>query len=268
MARVKEKKRLLDRLRFIAAFGWGNSFPNTPATPASPRRKRISHRASPAFTLIEIMLALAIFSLLAGAVFFSVQAVGNASAILGTEQLRARKTDAFLSWCRKGFHNLSARSEIALQTRDSGAAGLAVELVIHRAPGAFSLGEFDAGGTEIVLGAIPDGRGAATVSVARFPGNLTEREQRRYLEETEWIPLLEGVKNLSWTFWNPAEKKFLEEWPEGQGLPEMIHLKMVLDSGEIVEAVFRPPTLQKQTETAQPNDTPSPSPVPVPPIPR
>lgn len=195
------------------------------------------------FTLIEVMLALMIFTLLAGAVFTSVQAVSSASAVLGVEQLRARKIDAFLTWVRRGFRNLSGRSEVILRTRDSGGAGRAVELIIRRAPGAFSLGEFDANGGEVVLSAIPDGRGTATISVTRFPSSMSVSDSVKFLEKAEWLPLLEGVRTLQWTFWNPDEQKFIEEWTEGQPLPKLVHLKMGLDSGEIVEAVFRPPQL-------------------------
>jgi len=195
------------------------------------------------FTLIEVILALGIFSLLAGALFFSVQAVTTANAVLGQEQMRARKVDAFLNWCRRGFRNLGPRSEIILRTRETGAAGLAVDLVIRRAPGAFSLGEFDAIGPDLVLSAIPDGKGSATLSVARFPGSWSLTESSERLRPEDWLPLLEGIRLLRWSFWNPPEQMFQDEWPEGRPLPEMMRLVMTLESGEEIEAVFRPPRL-------------------------
>jgi len=209
---------------------------------------------SRAFTLIEVILALGIFSLLAGALFFSVQAVTTASAVLGHEQMRSRKVDAFLNWCRRGFRNLGPRSEIILRTRETGAAGLAVEIIIRRAPGAFSLGEFDAVGGDLILAAIPDGRGGATVSVARFPGTWTLQESAEKLQAADWLPLLEGVRLLRWSFWNSLEEIFQEEWPEGRPLPELLRLEMTLDSGEEIEAVFRPPRLEKRGEPSEIDD--------------
>ena len=200
--------------------------------------------------MIEVILALAIFSMLCGAVFFSVQAVGNASAVLGVEQMRARKIDAFLSWCRRGFRGVTARSEILLRSRDTGAAGLAVELVIRKAPGAFSLGEFDAGGSDLILAAIPDGRGSATISIVRFPGSMSLEEAAKQIQKEDWLPLLEGVKLLRWSFWSPQEEKFLEEWQDERSLPRMLRLQMTLDSGEEIETVFRLPKLVARGESA------------------
>jgi prepilin-type N-terminal cleavage/methylation domain-containing protein len=199
-----------------------------------------------AFTLIEVILALGIFSLLATALFFSVQAVTTASAVLGQEQMRSRKVDAFLNWCRRGFRNLGPRSEIILRTRETGNAGLAVELVIRRAPGAFSLGEFDALGADVILAAIPDGRGGAALSIARFPGSWSLQESAERLQPGDWLPMLDGIRLLRWGFWNPLEETFQEEWPEGRPLPELLRLQLTLDTGEEVEAVFRPPKLENR----------------------
>jgi hypothetical protein len=57
------------------------------------------------------------------------------------------------------------------------------------------------------------------------------------------LPLLEGVKLLRWSFWNPAEENFQDEWPEGRPLPEIFRLNMTLDTGEEIDAIFRPQRL-------------------------
>ena len=220
---------------------------------------RTSQRLRPsrglrAFTLIEVMLALAIFMILAGAVFFSVQSVTTASAVLGIEQLRSRKTDAFLSWCRRGFRSISGRSEIILRTRETGSAGLAVELIIRRAPGAFSLGEIDGAGGDVILGAIPDGKGGATLSVARFPGSWSLEDATKQLRNEDWFPLLENIRTLQWTFWNEPSGEFIEEQPAGSPMPELIRLRMTLESGEEIDSVFRPPRLVTRGQSPSEED--------------
>lgn len=205
-------------------------------------------RPRAAFTLIEIMLALAIFAVLAGAVFMSVQAVSNASAMLGVEQMRARKIDAFLSWCRRGFRSVSSRSEMTLRTRETGSAGLAVELILRRAPGAFPLGEADAAGGDLILAAIPDGRGTAVFSIARFPGTWSLEDTEKQLKPEDWFPLLEGIRTLQWGFWDNTSAEFVDMLPEGSPLPELVRLRMSLETGEEIEAVFRPPKLTPRGE--------------------
>jgi prepilin-type N-terminal cleavage/methylation domain-containing protein len=226
-----------------------------------PPAKRATRRA---FTLVEVILAMLIFSLLAGAVFMSVSAVSNASAILGTEQMNHRKLDALVRWCRRGFANLSSQSEIFLRTRDAGAAGRAVELIIRRAPGAFSLGEFDARGSDILLSAMPDGRGGAAFSLARLPGGLSGSDFDQALAEAEWFPILEGIRTLRWEFWNPTEQRFEEEWPEGRPLPELIRLQLTLVDGNEIGATFRLPRLTQPAVNPAAPPAPDPTPTPEP----
>ena len=212
------------------------------------------------FTLIEVLLALTIFAMLGGAVFFSVRAVSEAAAILGREQMQARKEDAFLAWCRRGFRNLSPESQIVLRTRDGGAAGLALELLILRAPGAFSLGEYDARGGDVALAAIPDGRGGATFSLARFSGRLGLDESAKFLARTEWVPLLENIRTLRWTFWSPLEGRFVEQWEDGQGVPELIRVEMTMPGGDLVNGIFR--TQHLAPLSVDPDADPEPTPEP------
>lgn len=213
-------------------------------------------RATPivhGFTLVEIIVALGIFSLLAGAIFFSVEAVTRASGVLTLEQVRSRKIDAFLQWCRRGFRALNARSEILLQTREYGSAGLAVDLIIRKAPGAFSLGDFDSRGPDLTISAVPDGRGGAEVCVARISSEPDLQKCFEQLRSEDWVKLLEDVRLLRWSFWIPEEEKFAEQWPAGRGLPRMLRLQMTLRSGEEIEAVFRTPRLVARGEMPSAN---------------
>ena len=221
-----------------------------------------------AFTLVEILIALAIFSMLAGAIFISVTSVTTAGGALAVEQMQVRKLDAFVSWCRKGFRNLSARSEVIVRTRDSGASGRAVDLVLRNAPGAFSIGEFDALGGDLILSAVPDGKGTAVFSMARIPGGTGSLEIDRELSQAEWLPVLDGIKTLRWSFWNPTDQKFVEEWQEGQRPPEMIRLELALASGESLAATFRLPRIEEpraegesgRNPDGNPDENPGPNP--------
>lgn len=195
------------------------------------------------FSLVEMILALGIFALLAGAVFISVQAITTASVTLAEEQMRARRMDAFLTWCRRGFRAVPPRALLILRTRDTGPAGLAVELILRRSPGAFSLGEWDARGPDLVLAALPDGKGTATLAIARFPGAWSLDDLGKNLRDQDWLPLLEGIRTLRWSFWDPVAAQFVEQWPPDTPLPELVRLQMRMATGEEVDSVFRIPRL-------------------------
>lgn len=212
-------------------------------------------RRSGGFTLVEVVLALMIFSFLVGAIFMSVAAVTNASAMLGDEQMRARKVDAFVRWVRSGFLNLSGDSSIEIQTRDTGAAGLAIDLVVRQAPGCFGLGEYDAVGGDVVLSTIPDGRGGADFSLARLPGGLEEAEFDRAIEDANWFPVMQGIRTLQWAFLNPVTGEFDETWDRPNETPEMIRLSFELVSGEALETLFFIPRLSEGTDFEDLPDT-------------
>lgn len=199
------------------------------------------------FTLVEVILALLIFSFLVGAIFMSVSAVTNASAMLGDEQMRARKIDAFVRWVRSGFLNLSAASRIEIRTRDTGAAGLAIDLLIRDAPGCFPLGQFDAMGSDVILSTIPDGRGGAEFSLARLPSGLEEAEFDRAVEDAVWFPVMEGIRTLRWGFLNPATGEFEETWDRPEETPDIINLAITLATGEVVDSYFYLPRLAESS---------------------
>lgn len=193
------------------------------------------------FTLIEVMLAVAIFLILVGAVFFSVGVATRAAAELGEEQIGARRVDAFLRYCRTGFANLPSTADLQLRARDAGRLGRIVEIVITGAPGAFSAGSTDAMGPHLILAALPDGRGHATMSITRYPGRLSGRELEHHLSRADWQPLLDEIEKLQWLFWSDLEGDFVETWEPGQGLPSMVTLNFRQAGHAEISATFRIP---------------------------
>jgi general secretion pathway protein J len=196
------------------------------------------------FTLVEMLLAIAIFVLLVGAVYTVVSVAVTASSNLGEEQMEARKLGAFQDFLRRGFVNLPVEAEISLRARSRGSLGKGMELVIRPAAGAFEVGPASGQGSGVVLGTISDKEGTQ-FSVARFPARLDQDALTQYLDKALWMPILSKVDSLRWRFWDKNLNQFVETWDKGQEHPEMIELTMGVGGEPPFTSIFRLPALSQ-----------------------
>lgn len=212
----------------------------------------LQRRQLAAFTLVEIILAMGIFLLMAGGIYLAVSTSVRASAELGTAQMDARKFSSFIRFLREGFSNLPAEAELSLRSRDQGHRGRSVELLIRRAAGAFETGALESFGSGVVLGALPDGKGKSRFSLMRFSDTLSESDRDRFLDQAEWLPVLENVELVKWRFWNPQQNQYVETWEPGQGRPELVELTLQAVGDPAITCFFRLPQLAKQGEAPAP----------------
>lgn len=210
------------------------------------------------FTLFEVILAAAIFAILVGGVYFSVSTSVSAAGQLGIRQIDARQSSAFVRFLRGGFLNLPVEAEIEVGARSSGSHGHAVDLVIRRAPGAFSTGAMDALGGGVVLSAVPDGRGKSTLSLTRFAEKLTPGDLPRYLETARWLPLLENVESVKWRFWDASQQAWLELWERKDLHPELVELALQRAGEPEQVSVFRLPKLVHPKPRSEASSSPTP----------
>lgn len=183
-------------------------------------------RRTVGFTLFEVILATAIFVLLAGSVYFSVSSSVAAADALGREQIDSRRLAAFADFLREGFRNLPAEAAVAVRTRRTGGRGDAVELIIRGAAGAFPTGALEALGGGVVLAVLPDGRGSGTLALMRFPDRIGDGDLDRHLQSASWLPVLSGVASVRWRFWDAVRQQFLETWERTDACPDVIELTL------------------------------------------
>lgn len=195
-------------------------------------------RCSKGFTLFEVILAASIFVLLAGAVYYCVEAGIRSATALADRQIAVRTQDSFEEFMREGFINLAPEADMSLQTRNLGERGRSVDLIIRRAAGGFSTGVLEADGCGVVLSALPDGKGKATISMMRFPDNISTADLAARMEGKDWLPLLQEVDGVRWRFREGQRRDFVEEWTRGK--PTLIELTYSV-LGESRVTMFRVP---------------------------
>ncbi len=207
--------------------------------PISPSMRSNSRAA---FTLIEVLIAMVVFMLLVGGIFTVVAVSTTSAREITTTRLQGARLDSFQTLVRTVFLNLPFDARIDLRVREV-KGGSAVELLIFPAPDFmdFSTG---GGGIGLSLAALPDGRGAYTVSMANFHSREGE-DREKELADAAWIPLLPDVRSVQWRFGMPGQPVLQETWDANSGRPAYVVLNLTLSDGSASEFTFGVPVLTR-----------------------
>ena len=223
-------------------------------------------------TLIEVVVGLAILSLMAGAIYGIVSGSLESTASLGLIQSEDRRVETFLNRTRLAFVHLPAGATFELKILES--EPLRQELILRGVGEAFAWG--DRGGWDkpvVTLTPLrwPDdrrppprksdlrGKGAPVaqhfslaMSVPDFyrtgedgepvPESLLRSKQGNQLVQPDsqgrfWIELLPEVDRVEWRFYDPLKKVWVEQ--QGSSRPPLIELRLSLPGRKsALRAVF------------------------------
>lgn len=214
-------------------------------------------KASRGFTLFEMVVVVAIFVLLAGGIYATVNAAVRATATLTEENLQIQRVNAFVALLRRTFHNLPANAVFSGGIREEGGDGFA-EIVLRDAPGVFAWGMGGPSAGTVLLTARPRLGGGREISLMLLPGSLGEMERREALEGGAWLRLLPDLREVQWRFFDEQQQDWVDSWPEG-GRPPLVELNLQLLGEEIPRKfVFWLPPVKEVDFAAQPGGVPEP----------
>lgn len=181
-----------------------------------------------AFTLIEVLVSVAIFLLIAGAIFTAVSVGVRASTTLAQHRLAAERMDTLLNFLRSVFVNLPPQAEMMVRGRNATSGGTSIELLLRKAPGAYALIDGGSGQAGAVLSILPSNQGGV-LALKNFRDSLTESERDKVIEDKDgWTRLMEGVHKVQWRFLDPRSQKMVETWEFAQGRPLMVEMTLFL----------------------------------------
>ena len=205
-------------------------------------------RATRGFTLFEMVVVIAIFVLLAGGIYATVNAAVRATATLTEENLQIQRLNAFVSLVRRTFHNLPANARFAGGVRAEGGDGFP-EITLRDAPGVFAWGMGGPSAGTALLTARPRLGGGRELSLMLLPGSLGEMERRDALERGAWLRLLPDLREVKWRFYSLERQEWLEEWLEGER-PPLVELNLQLLGEEVPrQFIFWLPPVKEATLT-------------------
>ncbi|MCF7729952.1 MAG: GspJ family type II secretion system protein [Chthoniobacterales bacterium] len=198
-----------------------------------------SFKKTSGFTLLEVILAMAIMLLLAGAIYSISSAAIESTKETIVEQFTMRRLAGFLQITRNAFLNLPANGEIYLSNDSNNTIP---DLNFEKATGLFGIASL--GGGILTLSALPNSDGTRTFSMLRIPNNIQGNELNHFLEHASWVKLLPKVQKPHWSFFNKRE--WVDEWPRGSGRPQLVRLQMEVEGiQEPLETIFYVPPISK-----------------------
>ena len=193
------------------------------------------------FTLIETLLAVALFALVAGAVYAVCAAAMDATVASTEEAADQERLETFLRATRNAFLELPANASVTLRPDPSGSGP--PDLVFSGAGSYFGLGELAGGELIFAARARADGtRAFALRKVSQADLQFAGRAS-----DDNWLVLMPGVESPRWEFF--TGDAWAAEW--GGGRPPLARLtfRQAGRGGLPVEAIFWIPPLQTRPNT-------------------
>jgi prepilin-type N-terminal cleavage/methylation domain-containing protein len=223
-----------------------------------PDRFRTGRRRQRGLTLLEVVVGLAILSLMAGAIYGIVMGSVQATASLAMVQTEDRRVQTFLDRTRIALSHLPSGATLELKVIES--EPLRQEFTLRGVNEAYVWG--DHGGWDkpaVTIApqrwpddrAAPDQRGRKDLKTGeRFSLAMTVPDFYRENKDGEpslesplrsrqghqllqpdtqgrfWLELLPEVERVEWRFYNPAKKIWVEQ--QGAGRPPLIELRLTL----------------------------------------
>lgn len=204
-----------------------------------------------AFTLLEIVLAMTILALLAGAVYsISTAAIESTKEAL-IEQFTLRRLEGFLHLTRQAFLNLPANGSIYLNTDNASTNDGVPDLYFQNATGLFGLASL-AGG-RLLLSSRSANDGTRSFAILRVAKNVQGSDLATAYQSDNWVTLLPKIKNPRWSFFKDGA--WFYEWPQGAGRPQLARLQIdLIGMNNRIEAIFYiPPIVKNSFSSFTPN---------------
>ena len=196
-----------------------------------------------AFSLFEIVIAMAILSMIATAVLSVLWQAGDTAAELRYLDRRDEEVNRFVMLLRESIEGLPPDATITMDPAESSESGNH-EMLLENTPTAFVFGEMIGSAEEAYIAMRPENsfEGIPTYELALsrndfFPEDtdasgmairsggsedLVADEQGRY-----WLPLLSGISAATWRYWDEDQQEWIDEWTDDEVLPPLLEFALI-----------------------------------------
>jgi len=188
------------------------------------KKQNLKTVASSGYLLLEVLLALAILSIVVVMVFQIIQTTLRVTSDINFLQTQQRKVDGICELLRSNF--VSMPETCLFQTRNQNGS---TELVFRYAPFNFSWMETGAKFGNVVIASRPQPDGRFALSVLEESGNALESYLDSGTErKRDWVPLISDIDQLTWRFYNSRTGKWSSDWPDTAIKPNLVEINIKL----------------------------------------
>jgi len=233
-----------------------------PMAPLVPGDLRTAGAKGPGFTLIEVVLALAITGMLLAGVFAVAQAATSMADEVASSQERAMVGHSFTGLLRRTFEQVPGNANVELKLNGTAAGGsVQSDIVFRDYPLAFSWAGVEAGAKTVIFRTQPDTRGSLAARVLYLNEDQAEAYDNNRFQEDDTVvglTLVDGLRFCQWYFWDERTEEWVEEWdPQryANRRPSLVNLYLKFASTDSVgeNVTFWIPTMANPTTFANPN---------------
>ncbi len=218
------------------------------------------HRAS-GFTLLEMVIAMGVLSLLLAGIFSVAKSTMELSSDLAAGQERAMMKQNFIDFLRRSFRGLPGGAELRLSNRSVGGTYIPSLTVVN---GGASLSPSEALPPETAIELTAEQRPGGYLRVLlrvldeKQTQALRSGQNVRASSKDATLPLMDQVSRFEWRFYDGYSGRWENLWKDPRR-PLMAELNVQLDDGQLMRAVFWIPPVVAPTNPmlgapANPND--------------
>ncbi len=211
-------------------------------------KRNPAQRVLRGFTLVEVMLGMALVGLLTGAIFAVQRGALQVSTELAEREAKTMRVHAFCELLRRTFEQAPGNSRVNLQAYGGGGSDL-TEVAFTDYPLAFNWPGITAGSKTVIFrterGASGLGQQASVLYLDEEQSQLWQQGQFDETKVLGRLTLLDGIAFLGWRFFNDTTQEWELEWPlTNTRRPSFVEMTLqFIDGYDPVRLVFWIPTM-------------------------
>ncbi len=208
----------------------------------------VRRRAGRGFTLVEVLLGLALLGLLAGGIFAVQRGALTVSAEVAERETKVMRVHAFCELLRRTFEQAPGNARVNLMVY-GGAGSDLTEVAFTDYPLAFNWPGVTAGSKTVIFRTERAAGGLGLqAAVIYLDEEQSDAWQRGQFDETKALgrlTLLDGIAFLGWRFFNETTQEWELEWPVANTRrPSFVEMTLqFVDGYDPVRLVFWIPTM-------------------------
>ena len=209
----------------------------------TPRTQR---RPPAAFTLIEILIGLALLGMLAGGIFSVQRGALEVSRRVIESETRTLQVHSFCELLRRNFEQTPGNARVNLQFYGGAGSDLS-EVAFTDYPLAFTWPGVTAGAKTVIFRTERAGNGlqAAILYLDEEQADAWTKGGFDASKILGRITIIDGISNLRWRFLNEATQEYEEEWPlTNTRRPTTVEMTLqFMDGSDPVQLIFWIPNM-------------------------
>lgn len=205
---------------------------------------QLKRKQKKGFTLLEVMITLAMLVLLLTSIFLMVQTTGSLTTRLEYALNREQEVARLIELSRFAFRSMPSSCRLeGLISQERG--GASPRVIFHNASSLFTMGSTTLQGDYVVLAAEPVRGGMYQISLQSYDIPATGGQDVAGAK----VILIEDLLAVSFRYYDPRTRQWKEDWNDRTIRPSMIEMKMTLAETNLPqENIFwlppiRPPLL-------------------------